>query len=63
MSSHVDPREIVVNMMCVEKGIIPFLGMDAAHIADTLENVSDHDRRVIVRKFRKILKKAIVSGP
>ena len=59
MSSQVDSREIVINMMCVEKGIIPFLGVEANHVSSTLHNMSDEQRRITIRKFRKILKKAI----
>jgi len=59
MSTHVDSREIVVNMLCIEKGIIPFLGVEMEHVSDTLRNMSEKKRRATIRKFRKILKKAI----
>jgi len=59
MSTLADSREIVINMMCIEKGIVPFLGVEIKHVSDTLRNMHDLDRRKTVRKFRKILKKAI----
>jgi hypothetical protein len=59
MSSSVCSREIVINIMCIEKGIVPFLGVEMKHVAATLRNMSDEERRITVRKFRKILKKAI----
>jgi len=59
MSSQIDSREIFINMMCIEKGIVPFLGVNTNHVSETLFNMNEHDRRVAVRKFRKILKKAI----
>ena len=59
MSTSVDSREIVINMMCIEKGIVPFLGVEIKHVPSTLRNMNDEDRRSTVRKFRKILKKAI----
>jgi len=59
MSTQIDSREIFINMMCIEKGIVPFLGVELEHISATLHNMSDQSRRVIIRKFRKILKKAI----
>ena len=34
-------------------------GVDIEHIAATLENMEDDQRRLVTRKFRKILKKAI----
>ena len=53
MSTLADSREIVINMMCIEKGIVPFLGVEIKHVSDTLKNMHDLDRRKTVRKFRK----------
>jgi len=59
MSSFMNSRDFLINMMCVEKGIVPVSGVDIEHIAATLENMEAAERRSVIRKFRKILKKAI----
>ena len=59
MSSQVNSRDLLINMICIEKGIVPFLGVDISHISTTLCNMSEDSRRIAIRKFRKILKKAI----
>ena len=59
MSAFMNQRDFLINMMCVEKGIVPVSGMNIEHIAATLENMEEVQRRLVTRKFRKILKKAI----
>jgi hypothetical protein len=51
--------ELIVNIQCVEHGIVPLAGVDLDHIGISLLSLSDVDRRKSTRKFRKLLKKAI----
>jgi hypothetical protein len=51
--------DIMINITCLEKGIVPFCGGRTGHIVETLESLSAPERRKATRKFRKLLKKAI----
>ena len=51
--------ELIVNLQCVEHGIVPMGGMPASHIESALSDLDYEARRKCIRKFRKILKKAI----
>ena len=52
-------NELVVNIQCVEHGIVPIAGVSLDHIEESLKSLSPEHRRRCVRKFRKLLKKAI----
>ena len=51
--------ELIVNIQCVEHGIVPIGGMPIEHVKSALSDLDDEARRKCTRKFRKILKKAI----
>jgi len=51
--------ELVVNLICLKAGIVPFCGGSAGHIMKSLESLDADRRRKATRKFRKLLKKAI----
>lgn len=51
--------DIMINIECLEKGIVPFCGGRSGHIVESLESLSAPERRKATRKFRKLLKKAI----
>lgn len=51
--------DIIINMLCIKKGIVPFSGTSSGHIYDTLESLGPEDRKKATRKFRKYLKRAI----
>jgi hypothetical protein len=55
----IDAKTLIVNYKCIEQGIIPISGVDINHVSCTLEKMSELERKLITRKFRKILKKAI----
>ena len=52
-------KDLVLNLICLEVGIVPFGGGASGHIVKSLESLSPTERRKSSRKFRKILKKAI----
>ena len=54
-----NPDELIVNIQCVEHGIVPIAGMAIDHVEKALSDLDHDERRVCTRKFRKILKKAI----
>jgi hypothetical protein len=59
MASQIDQRDLLINMLCLESGIVPVSGVDMEHISKTVDSMSEPDRRTSIRKFRKLLKKAI----
>jgi hypothetical protein len=54
-----NPDELIVNIQCVEYGIVPIAGIPANHVEISLSGLSLEARRKCTRKFRKILKRAI----
>ena len=52
-------KELIVNIFCVDNGIIPLLDVDHNHVKKTLAKMSCADRRKVTRKFKKILKKSL----
>jgi hypothetical protein len=54
-----NPDELIVNIQCVEHGIVPIAGMTIDHVEKSLSDLDHDERRICTRKFRKILKKAI----
>ena len=57
--THIDSQSLLINLTCIEAGIIPLSGMKIDHVKATLASMSAKDRKIIVRKFRKVLKLAI----
>lgn len=55
----VEEQDLLVNLCCIEAGIVPVCGVDDQHIRTTLENMSKKEKRAATRKFRKLLKKAV----
>lgn len=55
----IEERDMMINFCCIELGIVPMAGVTSNHAKATLENMSQDDRRKAIRKFRKILKKAL----
>ena len=51
--------ELIINMVCLKAGIVPFCGGGKGHIMNSLATLSPYHRRAAVRKFRKLLKSAI----
>ena len=51
--------ELIVNIQCVEHGIVPIVGMPVDHVEISLLGLSLEARRKCTRKFRMILKRAI----
>lgn len=51
--------DIVVNLICLEFGIVPFCGGSSGHITNSLDSLPPDEKRRSTRKFRKFLKKAI----
>ena len=51
--------DILINMACLEAGIVPFCGGTKGHIMSSLDSLDLSDKRTTTRKFRKILKRAI----
>ena len=54
-----DSEELIVNIQCIEHGIVPLAGVNHDHVETSLSALSNEDRRKCTRKFRKLLKKAI----
>ena len=54
-----DSDELIVNIQCIEHGIVPIAGVEHDHVVPSLSSLPDNDRRACTRKFRKLLKKAI----
>lgn len=52
-------NDLIVNLICLKVGIVPFGGGTSGHIVNSLESLSPRERRRATRKFRKFLKKAI----
>jgi hypothetical protein len=59
ITTYIDKKALLINLACIEAGIIPFTGMKIDHVKTTLGSMSIDDRKIIVRKFRKVLKRAI----
>ena len=51
-------EDMMINLYCIENGIVPYAGVTCEHVKNTLSKMSIGDRRVVTRKYRKILKKA-----
>jgi len=52
-------KELIVNIFCIDNGIIPLLDVDHNHVKQTLAKLSCAERKKVTRKFKKILKKSI----
>tara|TARA_B100000131_G_scaffold213207_1_gene204987 strand:- start:9922 stop:10290 length:369 start_codon:yes stop_codon:yes gene_type:complete len=52
-------KDLLVNITCIEAGIVPVSGVENSHVYNTLAGMDENTRRRATRKFRKILKKAI----
>lgn len=56
---YMNSDELIVNIQCVEHGIVPIVGTSIDHVEISLLGLSLDARRKCTRKFRKILKRAI----
>ena len=61
-------KEMMINLACIENGIVPLCSGKSGHVKDVLDSLSPQQRRKITRRFRKLLKRAIhtealQSGP
>lgn len=54
-----DSEELIVNIQCIEHGIVPLAGVNHDHVETILSALPGEDRRKCTRKFRKLLKRAI----
>ena len=51
--------DLIINLVCLDVGIVPFCGGRAGHIILSLDSLPPDQKRKATRKFRKLLKKAI----
>ena len=51
--------ELLINLICLDVGIVPFCGGRSGHITHSLDSLPAEQKRKARRKFRKLLKKAI----
>jgi hypothetical protein len=61
-------KEMMINLACIENGIVPLCSGKSGHVKDVLNSLSPQQRRKTTRRFRKLLKRAIhtealQSGP
>ena len=56
---YIKERDLLINICCIEEGIVPFVGMENDHVKITLAKMNEEERRGAARKFRKLLKKAV----
>lgn len=52
-------NDIIINLLCLKKGIVPFAGTAIGHIPDSLSSLTPEARKKSTRKFRKYLKRAV----
>ena len=55
----IEEKDLIVNIRCLEEGIVPISGVESNHVSKTLTHMNEEHKRVSTRKFRKILKKAL----
>ena len=61
-------NEMMINLACIENGIVPLCSGKSGHVKNALHSLTPQQRRKTIRKFRKLLKRAIraealQSGP